>query len=110
MEERAVPANNLTVVGPAGTTANVTTTIDAQAGTVTLSATGADAQLKITDIKDALKTAGVTRVIVTTADPAAPDGGQPGDISWTDATASDFDFSGVGSGRTLAFWPPTTST
>lgn len=103
MEERAVPANNLTVVGPAATTVHITTTIDNQTGTLTLSATGADAQLKITDIQDAMKTPGVTRVVVTTADPAAPDGGQPGDITWENATAGDLDFSGFGSGHTLSF-------
>ncbi|HKB05139.1 MAG TPA: hypothetical protein VKD90_23140 [Gemmataceae bacterium] len=98
LDERIAPANNLTVVAAAGTTTNVTSTLDAGSGTLTLSATGPGAQLKITDIQDAMKTAGVTRVVVTTADAAGP---EDGDISWA-AAAGNLDFNGFGTGRTLA--------
>jgi len=102
MEHRLAPANNLEVVSPLETSVNITTTNDGL-GTITISATAASAKLKITDLEDAMTTAGVTKVIVTTADPNAPDGGQSGDIVWGGADTGDLDFAGFGANRTLAF-------
>lgn len=102
MEHRLVPANSLEIVSPIDNSANVTATDDGL-GTITISATGASAKLKITDIETAMKTAGVTRVIVTTADPSAPDGGQAGDIVWAVSTTGDLNFAGFGANKTLAF-------
>ncbi|HVK08907.1 MAG TPA: hypothetical protein VM597_09045, partial [Gemmataceae bacterium] len=98
-EDRLTPAYNLSFVGAAGTTTNVALVNDG-AGTITAAATGPDAQLKVGDLQNALKTAGVTKVVVSTTDPA---GAQEGDIAWVGGTAGDLDFAGFGTGKTLEF-------
>ena len=101
LEERAVPANNLTIV--AGTT---DTNISIQPGngsTITIFTRGDNAQLSIGTLQSQLQDTNRVNLIVTTDVKNGTPGSQAGTIIWDAATAGSLDFTGFGSGKTLTF-------
>jgi hypothetical protein len=102
LEDRAVPANNLTIVD--GTT---DTNIDLPQGngaTSVFQTTGADAELSLATIQAELQKPNVRTVVITTEAKNPPaDNDQAGDIRWDASVVGSLDFSGFGTGKTLIF-------
>src|SRR4051812_40984369 len=81
LEVRDVPANNLSITS-SGLSSNVTFV---QAGSVlTVLTTGGSAQLAIDELESALKTPGVSAVVLSTsvATPGGVDADEDGSIRW----------------------------
>jgi hypothetical protein len=105
LETRAVPANNITVVGP-GIDDSAWVKTSTQGQTITIETLKPDAILSVDTIKAALSITQGNRneVIVTTAVANnGTDGGQAGNITWDAAAAGDLNFTGIDSGKTLTF-------
>src|SRR5688572_13704307 len=101
LEERCVPANNLTVVddftGSSGIVSQTT------GNTITVKTTGMNAQIALGDIEGFLATPGITTVVLSTeADAVLNDFLQAGDIEWDyNTVGSDMSLVGLGTGKTL---------
>ncbi|HKB04575.1 MAG TPA: hypothetical protein VKD90_20295 [Gemmataceae bacterium] len=105
LEERAVPANNLTIE-PVGFNDKDFIRVQSNGPTTTIRTKAPDAHLSLTTIQEALQDAGARTVIVT-SDVAngqgANNGHQAGNITWDAAAVGSLNFNGFGTGKTLIF-------
>lgn len=101
LEERAVPANNLTIV--AGSTDTNILIGPGNGSTITIFTRDGDAQLSIGTLQSQLQDTNRVNLIVTTDVKNGQPGSQAGTIIWDAATAGSLDFTGFGSGKTLTF-------
>jgi hypothetical protein len=105
LEDRAVPANNITVVD-ASVDDSAFIDVKRTGQTITISTKLPDAQLSIETIRAALAdpTPAIRNVVITTdVANGGTDGDEAGDIVWDDSVAGSLDFTGFGTGRTLTF-------
>ena len=105
LEDRAVPANNLTIVD-ASVDDSAFVDVKTTGQTITISTKVPDAELSIATLQSALANAGpnIRDVVVTTdVAPGGTDGDQAGDIAWDATLAGDLDFTGFGTQKTLTF-------
>lgn len=101
LEDRAVPANNLTVVDDLTGSSNID--IQTTGSTVTIRTSGANAEVAIGDIQTELLKPGVTTVVLTTqADIPPNDTNQAGSLEWDEGiVGSPLDLTGLGTGKML---------
>ncbi|HJZ90837.1 MAG TPA: hypothetical protein VKE40_08175 [Gemmataceae bacterium] len=105
LEDRALPANNLTV---ADVNFNDSTFVRVQSTgpTTTIRTKAPDAQVSLKTIQNALKDPGARTVIVTTDvanGQGANNGHQAGNIVWDATAVGSLNFAGFGTGKTLVF-------
>lgn len=101
LEERSVPAHNLTIV--AGSTDSNILIGPGNGSTITIFTKGDSAQLSIGTLQSQLQDTNTLNLIVTTDVKNGQPGNQAGTIIWDAGTAGNLDFSGFGSGKTLEF-------
>ena len=103
LEDRAVPANTLNVVGDILQETNINVS-PLTAGTITISTTGGNAAVSLETLQNALTNPQATRVVVTTAVAAGgTNANQIGEINWDASLEGSLDFTGFGAGKTLTF-------
>jgi len=105
LEDRAVPANNLTIVD-ASVDDSAFVDVKTTGQTTTISTKVPDAELSIATLQAALADIGPNvRNVVVTTDVAngETDGDQAGDIVWDATLTGDLDFNGFGTRKTLTF-------
>jgi len=104
LEDRAVPANDITIVDVS--TPSDLIDVKTTGQTTTISTTGPGAILSLQTIQDAMTdtSPNVRNVVVTTAvAQGETDGGEPGDINWDGFLFGSLDFTGFVAGRNLIF-------
>jgi len=103
LEDRTVPANNLSVVGDILLETNINVS-PVTAGTITISTTDADAAVSLETLQNALTNPQATRIVVTSAVAGGgTDADQAGEITWDASLEGSLDFTGFGTGKTLTF-------
>ncbi|HVK15119.1 MAG TPA: hypothetical protein VM597_40645 [Gemmataceae bacterium] len=105
LEERAVPANNLTVQ-PVSFDDSAFVRVQQNGPAVTIRTTAPDAGVSLKTIQDALADPDVRTVVVTTDvanGQGSTNGNQAGNITWDGSVVGNLDFTGFGTGKTLTF-------
>jgi hypothetical protein len=103
LEDRALPANNLTVAD-VNFDDSAFVRVQSNGPTTTIRTKAPDAQVSLKTIQDALKDPGARTVIVTTDvanGQGSNNGHQAGNIVWDATAVGSLDFTGFGTGKTL---------